>query len=91
MSDICGTPIDQARRDRPEESSIKGAGVAGSWSLRRCCEFDQLFAVAVVRKLAALRPGYLALLFVVLAVVLGAFALYGLRQSQQSTLESAGG
>ena len=41
-----------------------------------------------VRKLAALRPGYLALLFVVLALVLGAFALYGLRQSQQSTLET---
>ena len=40
------------------------------------------------RKLAALRPGYLALLFVVLALVLGAFALYGLRQSQQSTLET---
>ena len=39
-----------------------------------------------VRKLAALRPGYLALLFVVLALVLGAFALYGLRQAQQSTL-----
>ena len=38
------------------------------------------------RKLAVLRPGYLALLFVVLALVLGAFALYGLRQSQQSTL-----
>lgn len=35
-----------------------------------------------------LRPGYLALLFVVLALVLGAFALYGLRQSQQSTLEA---
>ena len=41
-----------------------------------------------VRKLAALRPGYLALLFVVLALVLGAFALYGLRQAQQSTLET---
>ena len=41
-----------------------------------------------VRKLAALRPGYLSLLFVVLALVLGAFALYGLRQSQQSTLET---
>ncbi len=41
-----------------------------------------------VRKLAALRPGYLALLFVVLALVLGAFAFYGLRQSQQSTLET---
>ena len=41
-----------------------------------------------VRKLAALRPGSLALLFVVLALVLGAFALYGLRQAQQSTLET---
>ena len=39
-----------------------------------------------MRKLATLRPGYLALLFVVLALVLGAFALYGLRQAQQSTL-----
>ncbi len=41
-----------------------------------------------LRKLAALRPGYLALLFVVLALVLGAFAIYGLRQAQQSTLET---
>ena len=41
-----------------------------------------------MRKLAVLRPGYLALLFVVLALVLGAFALYGLRQAQQSTLET---
>lgn len=36
---------------------------------------------------AALRPGYLFLLFVVLALVLSAFALYGLRQSRQVMLE----
>ena len=36
----------------------------------------------------ALRPGYLAALFAVLALVLGAFAFYGLRQARQSTLET---
>ena len=37
---------------------------------------------------AALRPGYLAALFAVLALVLGAFAFYGLHQARQSTLQS---
>lgn len=37
-------------------------------------------------KPAALRPGYLAALFAVLALVLGAFAYYGLEQARQSTL-----
>lgn len=37
---------------------------------------------------AALRPGYLAALFAVLAIVLGAFALYGLRQARESTLQT---
>ncbi len=36
----------------------------------------------------ALKPGYLAALFAVLAVVLGAFALYGLQQERRSTLET---
>lgn len=39
-------------------------------------------------KPAALRPGYLAALFAVLALVLGAFAYYGLEQARQSTLET---
>ncbi|HIL11094.1 MAG TPA: PAS domain S-box protein [Candidatus Latescibacteria bacterium] len=43
--------------------------------------------IAPVRP-TALKPGYLAALFAVLAVVLGAFALYGLQQERRSTLET---
>ena len=37
---------------------------------------------------AALRPGYLLALFAVLGAVLGAFALYGLQQARESTLQT---